>query len=416
MAEGPQHELAPLSPQSPLSALMARVAAAEPSLGVDSLPQHGVPKGTVTKRTWNASRFYREATHEYWVYVPAQYAPSEPASVMVFQDGFTYVDSNGLVRAPTVFDNLISKGEMPVAIGIFVNPGMKEVFYDQRQRQYVALDDTYVRYLLDEIFVQVGNDYNLVDDAAGRAIAGMSDGGLCAFTAAWERPDVFSKVISHVGSFTRPGLGAEYPPLIRASRGKPKPIRVFLQDGMNDLNITTGNWPLANLAMESALKFARYDYRFEIGAGGHDLIHGGAIFPDTLRWIWRDYPGVRRGGAADALDSVIGRWDVVTDVFGHRRRSALTIAVQDGALAVAIDDEVDGKIEVSGITFEDGILSYEYVPPASQSQWGKGTTGTMKAWLRVAGSTIDGALTSTGTDTEFDFWMVGQRRIADGQG
>ena len=119
----------------------------------------------------------------------------------------------------------------------------------------------------------------------------MSDGGLSAFTVAWQRPDAFSKVISHIGSHTRLRGGSEYPFLIRRTRGRLKPVRVFLQDGANDIDITEGNWTLANLSMAFALMFARYDYRFEMGTGGHDLRHGGAIFPETLRWIWRDYPG-----------------------------------------------------------------------------------------------------------------------------
>lgn len=172
-------------------------------LGVDSLPQEGVPRGTVVKRTWNTSRIYPGTTHEYWVYVPAQYTDAESACVMIFQDGEAYVDPEGTVKAPTVFDNLIHKREMPVTIGIFINPGKKESAYDQRAIQYVSLGDTYARFLLEEILPEVGRDYNLVDQAAGRAIGGMSDGGLAAFTVGWERPDAFSKVISHIGSYTR---------------------------------------------------------------------------------------------------------------------------------------------------------------------------------------------------------------------
>jgi enterochelin esterase family protein len=228
----------------------------------------------VEKRTWDASRIYPGTTHEYWVYVPAQYTAAEPACVMVFQDGHDYVNVKGPVRVPTVFDNLIHKGEMPVTIGIFINPGKKEKAYDQRDIQYVALGDTYARFLLEEILPEVGKDYNLVDDAAGRAVAGMSDGGLASFTVGWERPDAFSKVISHIGSYTRLRGGSEYPYLIRKTRGKPKPIRVFLQDGANDINLMEGNWTLANLQMDSALMYARYDYRFELGPDGHDLRHG----------------------------------------------------------------------------------------------------------------------------------------------
>ena len=387
---------------------------AEYVLGVDSLPQEGVPTGTVTKHTWDASRIYPDATHEYWVYVPAQYTDAEPACMMVFQDGEGYVDREGSVRAPTVFDNLIHKGEMPVTIGIFINPGKKEFAYDQRRIQYVPLDDTYARFLLEEILPEVGKDYNLVGEAQGRAICGMSDGGLYTFTVAWERPDAFSKVISHLGSYTRLRGGSEYPFLIRRTRGNPKPIRVLLQDGLNDLDFTEGSWTLANMSMASALMFARYDYRFEMGSGGHNLLHGGAIFPDTLRWIWRDYPGVKGAGVAASLDAVVGQWDVVTNVMGEDSHSVLSVAEKEGALTATLNDEEDGEIEVTAIRVEDGILSYEYVAPPSQSSWitgkvnDKASSDSFIAWLKVTEDTFKGAL-SSGTK-EIDYSIEGQRK------
>ena len=388
------------------------VGGAEYTLGPDSLPQEGVPTGTVEKRTWDASRIYPGTTHEYRVYVPAQYTDAEPAAVMVFQDGEFYVDPEGLVRAPTVFDNLIHGGEMPVTIGIFINPGMKEIPWDQRTNQYTPLDDTYARFLLEEILPEVGKDYNLTDMAAGRAIAGMSDGGLVSFTVAWQRPDAFSKVVSHVGSYTRLQGGSRYPYLIRKTRGTPKPIRVFLQDGENDINLAEGNWTLANLQMNSALMFARYDYRFEMGTGGHDLRHGGAIFPDTLRWLWRDYPGVVGVGDLADLDAVVGEWDVLTRVLGEFRHSVLTVSEQDGTLAASLHDEVDGEMEVTAVRFEDGILSYDYVASGSQVNWGKGSVGSLSAWLQVRGDTLRGAL-SLDVPPEGDYAVEGRRRTAE---
>ncbi len=384
------------------------VGGAEYTLGPDSLPQEGVPTGTVEERTWDVSRIYPGTKHEYQVYVPAQYTDAEPAAVMVFQDGEFYVDPEGLVRAPTVFDNLIHRAEMPVTIGIFINPGMKEIPWDLRSIQYTPLDDIYARFLLEEILPEVGKDYNLTDDAAGRAIAGMSDGGLASFTVAWERPDAFSKVVSHVGSYTRLQGGSRYPYMIRKTRGNPKPIRVFLQDGENDINLADGNWTLANLQMDSALMFARYDYRFEMGTGGHDLRHGGAIFPDTLRWLWRDYPGVVRAGDLANLEAVTGTWDVTTKVLGHFRHSVLTVAAQDGVLAATLHDEVDGEMEVTAVSFGNGILSYDYVASGSQVNWGKGSVSKLRAWLQVQGETVRGAL-SLDTPPEGDFTVEGRR-------
>jgi enterochelin esterase family protein len=260
-------------------------------LGPDSQRQSGVPEGKVTKHHWT-SQIFPGTERDYWVYVPAQYDPKTPACVMVFQDGQWYQDLNRDFRMPIVFDNLIHKKEMPVTIGIFINPGVFPAEKGQKPRsnrsfEYDTLSDQYARFLAKEILPEVGKHYNLRQDAAGRAICGISSGGICAFTVAWERPDLFSKVLSHVGSFTNIRGGDVYPGKIRKTK-PPKPIRVFLQDGSGDLDNEHGNWPLANQQMALALKFAKYDYKFEYGDGGHNGKHGGAILPDSLRWLWRD--------------------------------------------------------------------------------------------------------------------------------
>jgi enterochelin esterase-like enzyme len=271
------------------------------TLGPDSQRQEGVPQGKVTKDVWT-SKIFEGTIREYYVYVPAQYDGSKPAAVMVFQDGHAYVDEKGQFRAPIVFDNLIHKGEMPVTIGIFINPGNRSENLpdspwraNNRSFEYDTLSDQYARFLLEEILPHVEETYKLRQDAAGRAICGISSGGICAFTVAWERPDQFSKVLSHVGSFTsiatnfrtdKPA-GHDYPFMIRKTRSKP--IRVFLQDGSNDLNNEHGNWFLSNQQMDSALEFKKYDHKFVAGTGAHSGAHGGAILPDSLRWLWRDW-------------------------------------------------------------------------------------------------------------------------------
>ena len=377
----------------------------------DSLPQEGVPKGTVTKHTWTASSVYPDTTRNYWVYVPAQYTDTKPACVMVFQDGGAYVDADGSVRAPTVFDNLIHKDDMPVTIGIFVDPGGKKAAHDNRPVEYVTLEDTYSRFLLNEILPEVGKVYNLVDDASGRAVCGMSDGGLTAFTVAWSRPDIFSKVISHIGSYTRLRVGSEYPYLIRETRPNPKPIRVFLQDGENDINIKEGDWALGNINMASALRYARYDYRFELGTGGHDLTQAGEIFPETLRWIWRDYPGVKGAGDPPDYGMVIGQWDIVINAFTGPRRNQLTLAEKDGALAAKLKDEKDGEVDVTAVGLDEDILTYEYKTPPSQRNWGKPPTDVAKAWLRITGDTLDGALScGNSAETQYDFRVRGEKK------
>jgi enterochelin esterase family protein len=265
-------------------------AADDYQLGPHSREQPGVPRGKLTKHSWT-SKVFPGTVRDYWVYVPAQYDPKEPACVMVFQDGWGYANPKGQFRAPVVFDNLMHRKEMPVTVGIFINPGVVPAGgpdkkpRNNRSFEYDTLSDQYARFLETEILPEVAKTYNLRKDAAGRAICGISSGGICAFTAAWERPDLFSKVLSHVGSFTNIRGGDVYPGLVR--KAERKPIRVFLQDGSGDLDNLFGSWPLANQQMAAALKFARYDYKFEYGDGGHNGKHGGAILPDSLRWLWR---------------------------------------------------------------------------------------------------------------------------------
>jgi enterochelin esterase-like enzyme len=259
----------------------------------DNLPQPNVPKGKVTQQPNWKSKIFDGTDREWWVYVPAQVKADTPACVMVFQDGQGPKD-----YAPTVFDNLIAKGDMPVTVGVFISPGKFANGRSNRSFEYDTLSDQYVRFLLEEILPEVEKTVKLRQDAAGRAIAGISSGGICAFTAAWERPDAFSKVLSWVGSFTgiaarltdgkltQPG-GNNYPVLIRKT--PMKPIRVFLQDGMNDLNNEHGSWPLANMEMEKALAYKKYDYKFVMGQGFHSDRHGRAILPESLRWLWRDH-------------------------------------------------------------------------------------------------------------------------------
>jgi len=256
----------------------------------DSREQAGVPRGSLKQMPPWESRIFAGTTRDWWVYVPAQYDAASPAAVMVFQDGSSYKD-----YVPTVLDNLIAKRDMPVTVGVFIQPGVfKEGGRANRSFEYDTLSDQYARFLLEEILPQVEKTVKLRHDGASRAIAGASSGGICAFTAAWERPNEFSRVISWIGSFTNIASG----PTVRAGghnyeamvRKTPmKPIRVFLQDGANDLDNANGNWPLANQTLARSLAYAGYDYRFEFGHGFHSHRHGRAILPDTLRWLWRGY-------------------------------------------------------------------------------------------------------------------------------
>lgn len=275
-----------------LAALPA-FAANDYKLGPDSQVQPGVPRGEVTHYTWT-SKVFPGTVRDYWVYVPKQYDPAKPACVMIFQDGGGFQDVNGQYRVPVVFDNLIHKKEMPVTVAIMINPGVVPAESDKalprfnRSYEYDAPTDQYARFLLEEILPEVGKKLNLTGDPNGRALCGASSGGICAFTAAWERPDQFRRVISYIGSFTNLRGGHAYPSLIR--KYEPRPIRVFMQDGSNDQDIYSGSWFIGNNDVAAALRFGRYDMQYVVGDGGHDGRQGGAILPDALRWLWRDYP------------------------------------------------------------------------------------------------------------------------------
>jgi sugar lactone lactonase YvrE len=273
-----------------LSLLMVTgVLAEDPVPGPDSKAQEGVPKGEVIKGVFEKSRIFPGTTRDYWVYVPKHLDPARAAPVMVFQDGLQY-------EAPVVFDNLIHKKEIPAMVGVFVMHGRVKALSDgaldrmNRSFEYDSITDDYARFLVEELLPYVAAEHklNLSTDGNDRAIAGNSSGAICAFTAAWQRPDAFRRVFSAIGTYVGIHGGNNYPVMIRKT--EPRPIRVFLQDGRNDLNNPHGSWWVANQDMLSALQFAGYDVRNEWGEGEHNGKHATAIFPDVLRWLWRGWP------------------------------------------------------------------------------------------------------------------------------
>ena len=261
-------------------------------LGPESMESPDVPKGNVTKHPWE-SRIFPDTVRDYWVYVPAQYDPKTPACVMVFQDGESYLNAKGQFRVPTVFDNLIHKKEMPVTIGIFINPGtclrqQRQEAASNRSFEYDTLSDQYARFLEKEILPEVGKEFNL---RQGRRRAGDLRHQLRRHLRLHRRPGsgpTSSARFSATSAASPISAAATFIPDIIRKTEQPKPIRVFLQDGSNDLDNEHGNWPLANQQMAAALKFTKYDYEFVFGDGGHNGKHGGAILPDSLRWLWRD--------------------------------------------------------------------------------------------------------------------------------
>jgi enterochelin esterase family protein len=267
------------------------------------LATDAVPKGRLEGPFLHHSQIIADTTRKYWVYVPAQYDPSHPAAVLVFQDGARAINPEGSLRVPQVLENLIAKQQIPVTIGIFITPGQRGSEFpesigtgnpDNRDREYDVLNDDYARMLIEEILPEVGKKYNLSQDPAERAIGGTSSGAICAFTVAWERPDQFRNVVSLIGSYTNIHGGHVYPDLVQ--QADKKSIRIFLQDGENDLRSPDNlerDWYLQNQKMVAALQAKGYDMAHVFGKGGHSDDHGGAMLPQMLRWIWRDHPSVQ---------------------------------------------------------------------------------------------------------------------------
>lgn len=268
----------------------------------DSIVQAGVPAGELLKVTLTASRIFPGTTHAVTIYVPKQYDPAKPACVHVHQDGVQY-------NAPVVFDNLIARGELPVLIGVFVQPGVvpaadPAVALDRFNRsvEYDGLGDAYARFVLEELlpFVEQqmtadGRAIVLSKSGNDRSIGGQSSGAIAAFTAAWERPDAFNRIFSAIGTFVDQRGGARYPTLIR--RTEPKPLRVFLQDGSKDNNLYGGDWWMANQTMQRALTYAGYEVNHVWGDDGHNGNHATTIFPDAMRWLWIGWPATVKAGA-----------------------------------------------------------------------------------------------------------------------
>ena len=289
-----------------------------PAFGPLSYQQAGVPSGTLSEKIVHTSKIYDGMKSDYWIYVPAQYDQKTAAALMVFQDGAGYLHRDGNNPALNVIDNLIAQKKIPVMIAVFINPGDIEgapgtptfqqvkKYSDEWQRTlkdsmrsmlYDTVSDRYSRFLHLEVLAEVAAKYNIRKDAYGRAITGLSSGGICAFNAAWQMPDQFSRVISWIGSFTSiqwkedaavADGGQDYPEKVlhEAHRN----LRVWLQDGSEDLELEKyGSWPLANIRLANALKLKGYDFHFSFGKGTHNSGHGAAEFPEEMVWLWRDY-------------------------------------------------------------------------------------------------------------------------------
>lgn len=271
-------------------------------LGPDSQPMAGVPRGRFSAAKFLPSAVFPGTQHTYYVYVPAQYDPAQPTALMIFNDGQAMMAEPGDVQAQNVLDNLIYRREIPVMLGVFINPGRRP---DQpepvpsnwgdrttnRANEYNPPNDNYARVVVDELLPALKKEYNISPDPNLRGIMGSSSGGCAAFGVAWFRPDDFRKVITFVGSFTDLRGEYVYPELVAAA-GR-KPIRIFMQDGRNDNrrpDSPKDDWFLQNVRLKDALTSKGYEVNYAWGIGNHGQKQGGAIFPSMMRWLWRDQP------------------------------------------------------------------------------------------------------------------------------
>jgi enterochelin esterase-like enzyme len=264
-----------------------------PKPGHFSRVQAGVPQGEVVRRVFSSSQVFPGTTRDYWVYVPRQYTGEAPANLVVFQDGGGAVKPDGLLRVPVVLDNLIAEGRLPVTIGVFVNPGVVPgakqgaASRSNRSFEYDSLGGRYGRFLVEELLPEALAGLTVTADPAGRLVAGISSGGICAFTLGWERPEHFGLVLTGIGSFTDIRGGFVYPIEVRKTKAAPKKLRVWMQEGEADVNNLFGHWPLSNQDLALALRYAGYECRYELTGGGHSGAGMGALLPEALLWLFR---------------------------------------------------------------------------------------------------------------------------------
>ena len=335
-------------------------------------------QGEVMRFTMSDSHIYPGTEREIWVYVPQQYTSDEPACLLVCMDGILY-------DATTVMDNLIASGEMPVTIGVFVNPGVVhdedgEVVRYNRCKEFDSTDDAFVEFLENEVLAEVegmqtesGKTIRLSNDANDRAITGASSGGIAAFTAAWNRPDLFSRVYTTVGTFVAMRGGHEYPAIIRKT--EPKPLRIYMQDGWYDVwNPIFGEWFEYNMLMESALNFAGYEAFHKWDRGNHSIKYGTLAFPDAMRWLWKGYPArVQKGWSNNGMLQEILLEDSEWQEIG---------------LSVAIDSEIFATAD-SGVVFASHAYVYKVSVDGKCEQVGKLKSGET---LKGEGLTARGSM------------------------
>ncbi len=395
-----------------------------------SQPQSSIQPAEIIERQFSDSKYYPGTRRSYWISVPAAYVPGKPACLYVCMDG---IQNN----APVVFDHLISTGEMPVTIGVYVGSGSvindkNEPLRFNRSNEFDKTDDTFVRFLLDELLPDAekqktsdGRIIRFSKDANDRAIGGASSGAICAFTAAWQRPDAFSRVFSSIGTYVAMRGGNQYPALIRKT--EPKPLRIYLEDGVNDAwNPLFGYWYEENLLMESALNFAGYEVAHTWGRGGHDGVQASHIFPDVMRWLWKGWPAkVQKGNSLnDMLTSILlkdSNWEEVNltnppsgDLFTNKSGN---IIFQNQQGTVCQLDSANQVSTVLTLTAGEHLIGTDglelYLSDSKGTITGKGTKkdrmiakGIPDAKNLVATSEKNIYVTQATSDQESKLWLI----------
>lgn len=265
----------------------------------DAYPLPGVARGTLSEMRTLVSKIYPGMSANYWVYVNAGADLQRGAPLMVWQDGETIVGNADLLRLrlQIVSDNLVHKKVIPPMVHVLISPGSGGEATGTRMRsiQYDTVSDRYGKYLLDEVLPEVEKTYKVRRDAYSRAMAGASSGAICAWNVAWYFPEQFSRVLSHIGSYTgiqwRPEQNQDGGYIVshRVRREARKNIRIWLSDGSDDIENQTGSWPLNNIQLANALKMKGYDFHFRFGEGSHAIAQGALDLPESLAWLWRGW-------------------------------------------------------------------------------------------------------------------------------
>ena len=356
----------------PCLLLAAGLTAAEPEfpLTADSQPQPGVAQGTLVKgrHTAKPGSVFPGTERDYQLYLPAGFDKTQPAAFMVFQDGLIY-------QAPTVFDNLIAQKAIPPLVGVFIKPGVVPAANASalprfnRSYEYDSVTDTYSRFLIDEFLPALEAEHGLrfSPDPNRAAIAGNSSGGICAFMVAWHRPDRFRRVFTGVGTYVGIRGADRLPVLLR--KLEPKPLRVFLQSGTGDNNLYCGDWWMANLTMARSLAWAGYEVNHAWGEGGHNAKHASQVFPEALRWLWRDWPtalevranpkGESKWKGYDVVGA--GAWEVVRKAPASPEAALAQPMTELAALA-------DGSVYVPTAAPEEDVVALVRIEPNGRQQ------------------------------------------------